>query len=205
MNQGYKNILKKVLILIIIMEGVEMKGFVISPASRSYTCKVGLNKNCGDKSLEPYNINCTVGFPNGGAPDNAIASCNITEFKKLDDVRFWTHVPVVLNHEFKNNIDIASFDIEWKIVESYKSSSFQVFITNELYQINKKLSRNVFDLKPLCEDIVNEWPIFTYTQKCRFNMERIRNIIGKYTVLLAIWNVENPNMAFYQVIDTLLF
>ena len=43
-------------------------GYVESPASRAYMCKLGKNIDCGSVQWEPQSVERTSGFPTGALP-----------------------------------------------------------------------------------------------------------------------------------------
>lgn len=59
-------------------------GYVESPASRAYQCKLQLNTQCGSVQYEPQSVEGLKGFPQAGPVDGHIASANKSTFFELD-------------------------------------------------------------------------------------------------------------------------
>lgn len=60
-------------------------GYIESPASRAYMCKLGQNTDCGSVQYEPQSVEKTSGFPTGAMPpDGQLASAGIASYSQLD-------------------------------------------------------------------------------------------------------------------------
>ena len=73
-------------------------GYIESPASRAYMCKLGQNIDCGAVQYEPQSVEKTSGFPTGAMPpDGQLASAGISQYSQLDkqSQNAWTKNPIM--------------------------------------------------------------------------------------------------------------
>ncbi|MEX9214074.1 lytic polysaccharide monooxygenase [Providencia rettgeri] len=163
-------------------------GYVKSPESRSYYCKLGVNKQCGPVQYEPQSIEGKQGFPKYGPADGKIASAANALFSPLDiqtTVRWQRAIINSPNVRFK-----------WRITAKHKTTKWEYFITKPDWQPNSPLSRKQFILTPFCKFERVEIPGESVEHNCVLP----KNQKG-YHVILAIWTINDTVNAFYQVID----
>ena len=56
-------------------------GYIESPASRAYMCKLGQNIDCGSVQYEPQSVEKTSGFPTGALPDRKSTRLNLVTIR----------------------------------------------------------------------------------------------------------------------------
>ncbi|HGN1705162.1 TPA: lytic polysaccharide monooxygenase [Providencia rettgeri] len=163
-------------------------GYVEYPASRSYLCKLGINKHCGSVQYEPQSIEGPKGFPINGPADGKIASAGITTFSLLDEqtsVR-WQH----------SNQELKDIKFKWKLTAQHKTTKWEYFITKSNWEPNAPLTRKQFELVPFCKFERVEWPNINVEHDCTLPLTS-----AGYHVVLAVWTIDDTANAFYQAID----
>lgn len=61
----------------IFADSASAHGYIESPASRAYQCKLGMNTNCGQVQYEPQSVEAKGNFPVSGPADGHIAGGGI--------------------------------------------------------------------------------------------------------------------------------
>ncbi|ENA0608797.1 N-acetylglucosamine-binding protein GbpA [Enterobacter bugandensis] len=164
-------------------------GYVDSPASRAYKCKLGQNTDCGAVQWEPQSLEQSSGFPGASLPpDGQLASAGKSSFSQLDkqDPTIWS----------KNSIKSGMNNFSWTLTARHKTTNFRYYITQQNWNQNQALTRSAFELKPFCE--VNGYgavPESRVTHSC--------NVPARtgYQVIYAVWEIADTANSFYQAID----
>lgn len=162
-------------------------GYIDSPGSRAYLCKIGANQDCGAVIYEPQSLETKKGFPAAGPADGKIASAGGI-FPKLDEqsATRWTKV----------SMSPGQNTFKWTLTARHATTSWKYYITNQNWDPNSPLTRAQFDLTPFCSVNYNGvQPPATYTDTCN-----VPNRTG-YQVILAVWEIADTANAFYNVID----
>lgn len=163
-------------------------GYVESPESRSYKCKLGSNVLCGAVQYEPQSIEGPKGFPQRGPEDGKIASAGIAAFSPLDK-----QTEVRWQQSKQESKDIK---FKWKLTAQHATTKWEYFITKPNWDANSPLTRKQFELVPFCHIERIEWPDKIVEHDCTLP------ITSKgYHVVLAVWTINDTPNAFYQVID----
>ncbi|WP_163834418.1 N-acetylglucosamine-binding protein GbpA [Spartinivicinus ruber] len=173
---------------IIIAQGVFAHGYVSQPESRSLKCKQGDNVKCGPVQYEPQSVEGPDGFPNGGPEDGKIASAGLSQFSQLNEQ--------TVNRWNKTNLKPGPNKFSWHFTANHVTKNFNYYITKPNWNPNAQLSRSSFDLQPFCTIPGNNArPPVDVTHQCN-----VPNRKG-YHVILAVWDVGDTVMSFYQAID----
>lgn len=173
--------------MMIVAERVSAHGYVESPASRGYLCKLGTNTDCGAVVYEPQSLETTKGFPAAGLTDGKFGSANGI-FPKLDEQTStrWSKV----------NVTSGQTTFTWKFSANHATTDFRYFMTKSTWNPNSPLTRDQFDLVPFCTyDMDGAQPPFTLSHTCDIPQR------SGYHVILAVWDVDNTANAFYNTID----
>lgn len=173
--------------MFVLAEQASAHGYVESPGSRAYLCKLGQNSDCGAVVYEPQSLEAPKGFPAAGPADGKIASAGGV-FPKLDEqsANRWTKV----------NISAGLNTFTWKLTAAHATASWRYFITKPDWNPNAPLTRDSFDLTPFHSvDYGGVQPPFTYSDTM--------NVPARtgYHVILAVWDIADTANAFYNVID----
>lgn len=192
MNKTY-NTLLSLSLLSAAMFGVSQQanahGYVESPASRAYQCKLQLNTQCGSVQYEPQSVEGPKGFPESGPPDGHIASANKSTFFELDQ-----QSPSRWN---KLSLKTGANAFTWNLTARHSTTSWRYFITKQGWNETQPLSRASFDLTPFCQyNDGGAIPAAKVTHQCNIPVDRS----GSH-VILAVWDVADTGNAFYQAID----
>ncbi|HBO22049.1 lytic polysaccharide monooxygenase [Providencia sp.] len=163
-------------------------GYVESPASRAYQCKLKNNIDCGPVQYEPQSVEGLKGFPQQGPADGHLASAGIARFYPIDlqETSRWKH----------NKINQSNVDFYWRLTAVHKTSKWEYFITNPNWDASQPLSRSQFNLTPFCKVEKLEIPEAQVHHRC----DLPKNYNG-YHVILAVWTISDTQNAFYQAID----
>lgn len=164
-------------------------GYVQSPASRAYMCKLGQNVDCGTVQYEPQSVERTSGFPNGTLPpDGQLASAGISQYSQLDrqSLNAWTKTPMTAGaHTFT-----------WYHTAPHKTTNWRYYITKQNWDPNKPLTRAQFESTPFCTVNGNgQAPAVTQNMNCN-----VPERTG-YQVIYAVWEIADTTNSFYQAID----
>ncbi|HEM7461847.1 TPA: N-acetylglucosamine-binding protein GbpA [Enterobacter hormaechei] len=164
-------------------------GYIESPASRAYMCKLGQNIDCGSVQYEPQSVERTSGFPTGAMPpDGQLASAGIASYSQLDkqSLNAWTKSPMTAGpHEFV-----------WHHTAPHKTTNWRYYITKQNWDPNKPLTRDQFELTPFCTINGNgQAPSMTKSMTCN-----VPERTG-YQVIYGVWEIADTANSFYQAID----
>ena len=164
-------------------------GYIESPASRAYMCKLGQNTDCGSVQYEPQSVEKTSGFPTGAMPpDGQLASAGIASYSQLDkqSLNAWTKNPMTAGpHEFV-----------WHHTAPHKTTNWRYYITKQNWDPNKPLTRDQFELTPFCTINGNgQAPAMTKSMTCN-----VPESTG-YQVIYGVWEIADTANSFYQAID----
>ncbi|WP_025851486.1 lytic polysaccharide monooxygenase [Paenibacillus ehimensis] len=176
-----------VVIMLLFSDRAFAHGYIDSPGSRAYLCKLGQNKNCGAIIYEPQSLEAPKGFPQAGPADGKIASAG-GAFPELDQqsATRWAKVPMTAGTK----------TFTWKLTAPHATSSWKYYITKQNWDQNAPLSRASFDLTPFCSvDYGGKKPPYTYSDTCN-----VPSRTG-YQVILAVWEIADTANAFYNVLD----
>lgn len=164
-------------------------GYIESPASRAYMCKLGKNIDCGSVQYEPQSVEKASGFPTGAMPpDGQLASAGIASYSQLDkqSLNAWTKNPMTAGpHEFV-----------WHHTAPHKTTNWRYYITKQNWDPNKPLTRDQFELTPFCT--INghgQAPAMTKSMTCN-----VPERTG-YQVIYGVWEIADTANSFYQAID----
>lgn len=164
-------------------------GYVESPASRAYMCKLGKNIDCGSVQYEPQSVERTSGFPEGALPpDGQLASAGISQYSQLDkqSLNTWTKTPITAG---KNTFT-------WYHTAPHKTVNWRWYITKQDWNPNKPLTRDQFESTPFCTVNGN-------SQAPAQHLEMNCNVPQRtgYQVIYAVWEIADTTNSFYQAID----
>lgn len=173
--------------MFLLAEKASAHGYIDSPGSRGYLCKLGQNTDCGAVVYEPHSLEAPKGFPAAGPADGKIASAGGI-FPKLDEqsANRWTKV----------NMTSGTNTFHWTLTAAHATTSWKYYITKPNWNPDAPLTRDSFDLTPFCSvDYGGVRPPFTYSDTC--------NVPARtgYHVILAVWEIADTANAFYNVID----
>ena len=164
-------------------------GYIESPASRAYMCKLGQNIDCGSVEYEPQSVEKTSGFPTGAMPpDGQLASAGIASYSQLDkqSLNAWTKNPMTAGpHEFV-----------WHHTAPHKTTNWRYYITKQNWDPNKPLTRDQFESTPFCTVNGNgQAPSPRQEMSCNVPQRT------GYQVIYAVWEIADTTNSFYQAID----
>ncbi len=163
-------------------------GYISSPQSRSYFCKLGSNANCGPVQWEPQSVEGPDRFPETGPDDGKIASGGLSQFSQLNEQ--------TATRWHKTSIQSGWNQINWHFTANHSTRDWRYYITKPTWNPNQPLTRNSFDLNPFCvADGNNRRPPVDITHNC-YVPER-----DGYHVILGVWDVGDTTNSFYQVVD----
>ncbi|CAH0121755.1 GlcNAc-binding protein A [Paenibacillus sp. CECT 9249] len=168
-------------------ESASAHGYVDSPASRGYLCKLGQNTNCGAVQYDPHSLEGPKGFPQAGPADGKIASANGL-FPEMDQqtATRWTKV----------NMSSGNNTFHWTLTAAHATTSWKYYITKPDWNPNEPLKRASFDLTPFCSfNDGGQRPPNSVTHSCNVPSR------SGYHVILAVWEIADTANAFYNVID----
>lgn len=164
-------------------------GYIESPASRAYMCKLGQNIDCGTVQYEPQSVEKTSGFPTGAMPpDGQLASAGISQYSQLDrqSLNAWTKNPMTAGpHEFV-----------WYHTAPHKTVNWRYYMTKQNWDPNKPLTREQFESTPFCTvSGNNQAPAARQSMNCN-----VPERTG-YQVIYGVWEIADTTNSFYQAID----
>ncbi|MEV3938818.1 lytic polysaccharide monooxygenase [Glycomyces sp. NPDC049804] len=163
-------------------------GYTSDPPSRSALCASGEVSNCGAISYEPQSVEGTKGFPAAGPADGQICSAGHAEFAELDDPRGggWPATAV--------NAGTRTFT--WTMTAAHATATFDYYLTNDRYDPNRPLTRDMLDLEPFASFAMGgAKPDHTMTHQVTLPERSGRQLI------LSVWNIADTVNAFYSCID----
>ncbi|UHA72570.1 lytic polysaccharide monooxygenase [Paenibacillus sp. 481] len=170
-------------------ENASAHGYIDSPASRAYNCKLQVNKNCGNVQWDPHSIEGVKGFPQGGPSDGKISSGGLPQFNELNQQSS--------NRWQKSSISGGQQTFKWTLTAAHRTSKWHYYITKQGWNSSAPLTRSALDLKPFCS--VNDGgktPSRSVSHSCNVPSDR-----SGYHLILGVWDVYDTQGAFYQVID----
>lgn len=172
-------------IMIITASSVSAHGYIESPASRGYKCKLGENVNCGRIIYEPHSLEGKGNFPIGGPADGQITGAGIfTELYEQTPTR-WSKV----------NMNGGPNTFKWVLTAAHATSDWKYYITKKGWDSSKPLARA--DLELFCTfNDGGKQPPNTVTHTCNVPTDRTG-----YYLILAVWEIADTGNAFYNVID----
>jgi len=164
-------------------------GYIESPASRAYMCKLGQNIDCGSVQYEPQSVEKSSGFPTGSMPpDGQLASAGISQYSQLDkqSLNAWTKTPMTAGqHEFV-----------WYHTAPHRTTNWRYYITKQNWDPNQPLTRAQFESTPFCTINGNgQVPANRQSMKCN-----VPERTG-YQVIYGVWEIADTSNSFYQAID----
>ncbi len=173
----------------LVSQSVSAHGYMVSPESRSYSCKLGNNVNCGAIQWEPQSVEGPSGFPELGPADGKIASAANTAFSTLDEQSpsRWA----------KSDISAGWNQFSWQFTANHITRNWRYYLTRQDWDQNQPLSRASFELAPFCViDGGMTQPAKLTTHNCYVPEGRTG-----YQVILAVWEVGDTTNSFYNVLD----
>lgn len=166
-------------------EEASAHGYIESPASRSYMCKIGQNYNCGPVQYEPQSIEAQGTFPELGPADGQIASGGI--FTELD-VQTTDRWNKVVMKGGKNTFT-------WHLTAPHSTAEWKYYITKKDWDPNKPLTRADFEQIGYIYD-GGKKPSVNESHEINVPTDR-----SGYHVILGVWEIADTSNAFYQVMD----
>lgn len=173
--------------MMIFAEKASAHGYVDTPTSRAYLCKLGVNTNCGGAQYDPHSLEAPGGFPNGGPADGQITGAGLFPQLYEQTPTRWAKV----------NMNGGANTFKWTLTAPHATTEWKYYITKKDWNPNKALTRADLDLQPFC--YVNDGgkrPPFTVEHQCNVPTDR-----SGYHLILAVWEIADTGNAFYQVID----
>jgi predicted carbohydrate-binding protein with CBM5 and CBM33 domain len=166
-------------------------GYVAQPASRAYLCKEGKNTNCGSVQWEPQSIEAPTADFGTVKMDGHIASGMHANFSALDEQSATRWQKVTMH--------AGTYDFVWHHTAIHSTANYRFYITDWKPgddNANKPLTRASFGAKPFCsKELYGTKPGSDITIPCA-----VPERTG-YQVILAVWQIADTQMSFYQVID----
>lgn len=119
---------------------IQRPGFVSSPPSRVYLCKLGVNLSCGNVQYEPQSVEAHKGFPVNGPADGHIVGGE--RFPEVDEagVGRWTQIKLGENLRALNATHVI-MHIVWAYTTAHRTSAYHLFGTTASYNIERPLKR----------------------------------------------------------------
>ncbi|SJX65500.1 related to Chitin-binding protein [Sporisorium reilianum f. sp. reilianum] len=170
---------------------VDAHGYINSPASRSYMCKQGTAKNCGEIQYEPQSLEALKGLPFARGSDGKLCSAGLSQFAQLD-----RQGPGVWPTTKASNVHSFS----WTFTAMHATTDFKYYITKSSWDssTSKGLSASDFDAEPfLVVPMGGKPPAASMTH----DLSKSLPSRSGYHVVYAVWTVDNTVNAFYQCID----
>ncbi|WCF07001.1 lytic polysaccharide monooxygenase [Paenibacillus thiaminolyticus] len=171
----------------IFADSASAHGYIESPASRAYQCKLGMNTNCGQVQYEPQSVEAKGNFPVSGPADGHIAGGGI--FAPLDEQSAdrWNKV----------KMQGGTNTFQWHLTAPHKTTEWKYYITKKDWDPNKPLTRADLEPVPFCTiQEGGKVPPSTVTHECSVPTDR-----SGYHLILGVWEIADTGRAFYQVID----
>jgi chitin-binding protein len=130
-------------------------------------------------------------------PDGKIASANQPTGAQLDAPgNLWT------KHDVRSG---ETLDISWDYSARHKTRRWNYFLTKEGWDPEKVLARDQFEAEPFYTVQINLQPHWSYGEEMMPPKPTTHPVPlprrEGYHVMLAVWEVANTSMAFYQVVD----
>lgn len=177
-------------------------GYISSPVSRSYGCKLKINSNCGQVEYEPQSIEAKKGFPDEGPIDEQLAGAG--KFNPLDDydIGRWKFI----NYDvYENRSDFYILQIIWTMTAVHRSTKYVLYLPHNYAIEDQPFSRNEIDYSNVCEyNLGGSLPPAKLVIHCYVKKTVINNIINGNVRLYGVWDVADTGNAFYQIIDAII-
>eukprot|EP01059_Diplonema_ambulator_P007214 TRINITY_DN1670_c0_g1_i6.p1 TRINITY_DN1670_c0_g1~~TRINITY_DN1670_c0_g1_i6.p1 ORF type:complete len:342 (+),score=82.70 TRINITY_DN1670_c0_g1_i6:86-1111(+) len=174
--------------LALLVLGAEGHGYVKSPPSRSYACKLGVDTGCGAIQYEPQSVEGPDRYPQTGPADGHLASGGNDAWSELDaqSSTRWA----------KTAVSAGPQGFTWHFTANHVTYDWRYFITKDGWDQNAPLARASFESSPFCSAQGNmQQPPTEVTHDCTLPSK-----IG-YHVVLAVWDVGDTSNSFYHAID----
>lgn len=119
---------------------IQRNGFVSSPPSRVYLCKLGINSNCGRVQYEPQSVEAHKGFPEKGPTDGHIIGGG--RFHEVDDAGTdrWTATKIDDYLRTFNETHVI-LQLKWSYTTVHRTSAYHLFGTIRSYNIEDPIKR----------------------------------------------------------------
>lgn len=170
--------------------GALAHGYLSQPEARGLLCRSGANSQCGAVQWEPQSLEGFSGYPERGPADGQIASAGLSQFGALDEqsaVR-WTKRP----------LSAGAQTFSWTFTANHVTRNFRYYITRADWNPNQRLSRAAFEPQPFCShDGGMRQPPKQLSHVCQVPARK------GYQLILAIWEVGDTPMSFYNVADVM--
>ncbi|MCG9599320.1 N-acetylglucosamine-binding protein GbpA [Vibrio sp. Isolate25] len=149
-----------------------------------------MNMNCDGVEWEPQSVEGHDGFPDAGPADGQIANAGMDRFFNMNEqtAERWE----------KRTIHSGIQEFEWTFTAPHPVATWKYYITKQEWDVNSKLTRDSFELTPFCVvEGHNEVPSKDVPTIHQCNVPEREG----YQVILAVWDVSDTAMSFYNVID----
>ncbi|EST08257.1 Chitin-binding, domain 3 [Kalmanozyma brasiliensis GHG001] len=175
----------------LLVGSVHAHGFINSPASRSYMCKTGQAKNCGEIQYEPQSVEAAKGLPFARSSNGKLCSAGLSQFSELDrqGASVWPKTQAS---------DVRSFT--WTFTAQHATTDFKYYITKPTWNsaTSQGLSASDFESEPfLTVPMYGKPPSASMSHDLSSKMPSRSG----YHVVYAVWTVDNTVNAFYQCMD----
>lgn len=182
-----------------VSQQVAAHGYMDSPPSRAYACKLGLNANCGPSQYEPQTVGeAPKGFPALGPVDGKIPSGGNAMFGALD--------AQAANRWHLTEINNRTTEFSWFFTAAHKTTKWEYFITKAGWNPNLPLARDTFDRTPFCTvqaagAVPIDGPAGGHGQIAQKHACVIPGDRTGQHVILGAWTVDDTGASFYDVVD----
>eukprot|EP01064_Diplonema_japonicum_P004566 TRINITY_DN12_c1_g1_i3.p1 TRINITY_DN12_c1_g1~~TRINITY_DN12_c1_g1_i3.p1 ORF type:complete len:260 (+),score=78.98 TRINITY_DN12_c1_g1_i3:83-781(+) len=167
---------------------VEGHGYVMSPPSRNYACKLKTNSGCGGVQYEPQSVEGPDRYPASGPPDGQLAAAGSATWAPLNEQSSsrWA----------KTAASGGRTDFTWQFTANHVTLDWRYYITKDGWNQNAPLGRGSFEDAPFCSAAggMVKPPMVT-THSCTLPSK------SGYHVVLAIWDVGDTAASFYNAVD----
>lgn len=170
---------------LVFAEKASAHGYVESPASRSYLCKTGQNTGCGQIQYEPQSVEGIGSFPQSGPADGEFTGAGRYPELYEQSADRWTKV----------TLQGGQNAFTWKLTAPHSTAEWKYYITKKDWNPNEPLTRADLELFSSFQD-GGKRPPFTVTHSINVPTDR-----SGYHIILAVWEIADTGMAFYQAID----
>lgn len=170
---------------LVFTESASAHGYIESPASRAYKCKLGQNVNCGQIQWEPQSVEGPGSFPQSGPADGQITGAGRYPELYAQTESRWSKV----------TLQGGSNTFKWYLTAPHSTREWKYYITKKGWNPNKPIARS--DLEQFCYFYDGgKRPSNTVTHQCNVPTDRTG-----YHVILAVWEIADTTNAFYQAVD----
>ncbi|NRQ55265.1 lytic polysaccharide monooxygenase [Brevibacillus sp. HD1.4A] len=170
---------------LVFAEKASAHGYIESPASRSYLCKTGQNKGCGQIQYEPQSVEGIGSFPQSGPADGEFTGAGRYPELYAQTADRWSKV----------TLQGGQNTFTWKLTAPHSTAEWKYYITKKDWNPDKPLARADLELFCSFQD-GGKRPPFTVTHSCNVPTDR-----SGYHIILGVWEIADTGMAFYQAID----